>query len=495
VGFDLSGAVDGFLKAFSSERYLARQERLAQAMALRRYAAAKMDPYKGSWGLGALSDRDVNRLIGDSSPYLRSRVRQLVRDFPIFARVVNVAVNLFVGTGIKLQVRVMKSDGKTLDEDTNNRIEDAWAEFCEDQDLTALQRLAFRQEYECGESFSVMVDEPGRKPVPMYLHPIEPDWLNGYGAVTSADIEIINGVEVNKKTGRVRAYWLEDPDLGTPKRVDAQDAIHTFQRTRPGQLRGVSPLVSAVLSAHDIGEYVGAEVEGAMMGARYLLTHNVQDPTGLRRQTTQPGKGKIRVQEAGRNIQVIGGPGDEFKLLKNERPGAQFEPTVNFITRLIAVVANCSYELISGDYRGINWSTVNGIRADQVQQARPEQFRFARQYIGPIYGRFLDRQHMNPASRIRLPSYWQKRAYYHRAIAYQPPTVEALDQLRQSRSMLDKLGAGVLDPVEEIRKNGREPATVLSNIKWFQDLANALGVALSWGQKPAKTNPAALMEE
>ncbi len=504
MGFNLSGAVDSLLKAFSSQRYLARQERLAQAEALRRYAAAKVDPYKGSWGLGVLADRDVNRLIGESSPYLRSRVRQLVRDFPVFARVVDVAVNLFVGTGIRLQVRIMKPDGKALDERLNDRVEEAWAEFCHDQDLAELQRLAWRQEYECGESFTVMVDEPGREPAPMYLHPIEPDWLSGCGAAPSAGAEIINGVEVNRKTGRVLAYWLEDPARpGTPKRVAAEDAIHTFRRTRPGQLRGVSPLASAVLAAHDIGEYVGAEVEAAQMAARYLLTRNVQDPAGLRRQTTRPAqagaagtaKEKIRVQEVGRNIQIIGRPGEEFKLLKNERPSVQFEPTVNFITRLIAVVASVSYELASGDYRGVSWSTVNNIRADLVQQARPEQLRFARQHTGPIFARWLDRMHLDPRSNLRLPSYWQQRKKYHRAIEFQPPTMEALDQLRQSRSTLDKLGAGILDPIEELAKNGRDPKTVLTNIKRFKDMAAEQGVELSWDQKPAKTNPAAVLEE
>jgi capsid protein len=191
----------------------------------------------------------------------------------------------------------------------------------------------------------------------------------------------------------------------------------------------------------------------------------------------------------------VGRPGEEFKLLKSERPGSQFESTINFITRLICVVAGVSYELGSGDYRGVSWSTVNNIRADLVQQIRPEQLRFARHFAGPIYRRWLDRVHQTPGSKVRLPHYWQRRAYYHRAIKYQFPTLEALDQLRQSRSTLDKLGAGILDPIEELSNNGRDPRTVLRNIQQFQAWAKEAEVQLSWGQKPKKTNPAAIIEE
>ena len=483
----LARMVDGLLKAVSSKRYLARMERLAQAEFLRNYAAAKHDPLKGAWGLGAWADRDVNKLIADSSPVLRARVRQLVRNFPIFARVIDVAVNLSVGTGIGIQCQIEKPDG-SLDEDLNSLVENEWEEFCQGVDVNGkmsmaeLQRLARRQEIECGEAFGVLVDEPARRPAPFYVQLIEPDWLAGSQYLTAdrgQDTMIIDGVEVNKRTGQVLAYWLEDTDLSGSgqqiagqaqragfgaRRVEAVDALHPFAVHRPGQLRGVSPLVPAVLAAHDIGEYLGAEVEGAALAARYLLTHTVNNPAqrlGLTTQAFVNQKGEkkdnVRVQEIGRNIQVVGQPGDEFKLLKSERPGSQFEPTVNFITRLICIVANVSYELGSGDYSRVSWSTVNNIRADLVQQGRPDQLRFARHFIGPIYARWLDRIHQTPGAKLRLPYYWQRRLYYHRAIAYQPPTLEALDQLRQSRSTLDKLGAGILDPIEELSKNGRDP--------------------------------------
>jgi lambda family phage portal protein len=522
---ELAGMVDGLLKAVSSKRYLARQERLAKAEFLRNYAAAKPDPLKGAWGLGAWADRDVNTLIANASPILRARVRHLVRNFPIFSRVVEVATNLTVGTGIGIQCRIRKPDG-SLDEDLNSLVEDEWEEFCEGVDVNGtlsmgeLQRLARRQEYECGEAFGVLVDDREQRPVPMYVQLIEPDWLAGssyLAADRGQDTMVIDGVEVKKPSGKVLGFWLEDADLSGDgqqiaglaqraglgaRRVEAADALHPFAVHRPGQLRGVSPLVPAVLAAHDIGEYLGAEVEGAANAARYLLTHNVNNPAQRIGATTQAyvnpngeKKDNVRIQEIARNIAVVGKPGEEFKLLKSERPGSQFEPTVNFISRLICIVGGVSYELGTGDYSRVSWSTINNIRADLVQQSRPDQLRFARHFIGPIYGRWLDRIHQTPGAKLRLPYYWQRRRYYHRAIKYQFPTLEALDQLRQSRSTLDKLGAGILDPIEELAKNGRDPRTVLRNIEQFKKWADECGVNLSWGKKPVKNNPAAIIGE
>ena len=50
-----------------------------------------------------------------------------------------------------------------------------------------------------------------------------------------------------------------DPDSwGKAKRIKAEDVIHRFETLRPGQLRGISPFASAILIAHDLGEYIDA---------------------------------------------------------------------------------------------------------------------------------------------------------------------------------------------------------------------------------------------
>ena len=96
----LGNSLDSAIGIFSPARESMRQQARAQAAAFRQYAAAKSNLQTGAWGI---HDQNVNKVIGDSSARLRARVRQLVRDFPFFARVVEAAVNISISTGIQLQ--------------------------------------------------------------------------------------------------------------------------------------------------------------------------------------------------------------------------------------------------------------------------------------------------------------------------------------------------------------------------------------------------------
>ncbi|MFH1060391.1 MAG: phage portal protein [Pseudomonadota bacterium] len=490
----LGGFIDEVILAINPTRGRSRQEDRFLTETLRQYAAAKTNVQTGSWGN---SDPDANRVIGDSSPKLRARIRQLVRDFPFFARVLEVAVNLCISTGLSLQYLMAMMDG-TVMKDVNRRVEEAWAEFCElvdaagRLDFVELQRLARRQEMEVGECFGVTPLDPEDYAAPLKLQMYEPEWLNGYGASTSADREIIQGVEVDRRSGRILAYHLEDPEhWGRPQRVEREFAVHTFQTLRPGQVRGVSPLAAAVLSAHDIGEYIGAEVDAAKKAAAYLATAKSPNPAQYAMLRSKPDQDSgTRVRDLGRGIIEVLHSTEDFKLLDNNRPGTQFEATVNFITRMIAVTAGVSPELVSGDYRNINFSSLRGIRSDLLQSIRPIQRRFARQFCQPIFTRWLDAMVLNGA--LQLPNYWQQRARYHRAAKWQLPGIEGVDLLREARGAITLLAGGLDAPQEYLARRGLDPRDTLKAIAEFKRMAKEEGLELDWGRQALKTNPAAL---
>ena len=56
------------------------------------YAAAKTTRLTGAWNP---SNANINDIIGASSPYLRARVRQLIRDFPYLTRAVRIMVDYY----------------------------------------------------------------------------------------------------------------------------------------------------------------------------------------------------------------------------------------------------------------------------------------------------------------------------------------------------------------------------------------------------------------
>lgn len=484
----LGNALDSAIGIFSPGREAFRQQERARAEAFRRYAGAKDGLQTGAWGH---QDGNVNQVIGDSSVRLRARVRQLVRDFPFFARVVEAAVNLSISTGINLQFM-------SEDEELNQRVEDAWADDCERMDVggrmdfVELQRLARRQEVEVGECFGATPLDMSDRESPLKVQLYEPDWLNDFGASPGPNNKLVQGVEIDERSGKVIAYHLEDPEhWGKPLRIEPRFAVHTYKMLRPGQVRGVSPLASAILSANDIGQYIGAEVDVAKKAASYLATLHSPDPAGaaLRRSNADQASG-LRVRQLPNGIIEVLHSDEKFKLLENNRPGGQFEPTVNFITRMIAVAADLSYEMVSGDYRSLTASNIKGIRSDLLHQTRPKQRRFARQFCQVIFARWLDAKVSIGA--LRLPGYWQRRGTYLRAARWIYPGVEGVDLLREARGALSLLAGGLEDPQDYLGRRGKDPRETLRAIAKFQRMAKEEGVDLNWTAQPVKTNPAAL---
>ena len=117
------------------------------------YAGAKATRLTGSW---SIANSNVNDIIGASSPALRAKVRQLIRDFPYLARAANVIVDYAVGPGILYQAKAKDDNGKP-DKKRNQEIEDAVAWWMDEASADGkhhyydLMRLAKRQDLEAGE--------------------------------------------------------------------------------------------------------------------------------------------------------------------------------------------------------------------------------------------------------------------------------------------------------------------------------------------------------
>jgi|Deesub1362A_J573_1020465.scaffolds.fasta_scaffold00715_5 lambda family phage portal protein len=486
--------LDRLVGLFSPAREVRRAQARLRAAHLR-YAAAQVDPYTKGW---VPVDQNVNELISQASPLVRARVRQLVRDFPIFARAVEAATTICVGRGFQLQARIKRPDG-TSAEDLNQQIEEAWAHSCEEMDAAGLlnlhemARLARRQEIEAGEFLGVKIlDRGGDRLVPFAVQMHEPEWLTDYSVKPRRGNRVVAGVEVNEKTGWVVAYWLEDPqNLGKPLRVDRADVIHGFEVLRPGQLRGISPLAPAVQIAKDLDEYIGSEVEAAQMASRWLAKAKTPNPARFHQDRvpdrTEP---RVRTQEIGNNIIEVLYDSEDFELFSHNRPNQQFESFVAFVIRLIAGCVGLTPEIISGDYRGINYSNLKGIRLDLAMNARPAQRRLIRNFYQPIFEGWLDAA--VAAGVVRLPDYWRRRREYQRAVQWLPPGLESADILRDTKALLDKMRGGLLSPQEYLMSEGRDPRETLLATREFLKMAEELGVPLDWSRTPLKQNPAAL---
>ena len=473
------------------------------------YAAARTNRLTGAW---SVADGNVNDIVGASSPILRARIRQLIRDFPYLARAMNVMVDYTIGTGIVFQSHARAASGK-LDRRRSQQIEDTIAWWMDEADASGklhyyeLMRLAKRQDLEAGEFLLVKTyPKDGNRHLPYALQIYEADWLTSahdtYGAGGALDAlpgetEIRQGIEYERLTGRVVAYRFQDPyQGGKDVRIPAEQVIHGFHTLRPQQLRGVSPFAPGVLIANDLNAYLDAEIDGAKMAAKYMAIVTSDNPALrqdmlVNRESNGDGT-ETRVEELENAIIEYLRPGEKIELASSNRPGSSFEPFVRLILTMLSITTGAPYELISGNYQGLSFSTARIVRNDFSQQLRPIALRHVRQYGIPTVRTAIDVAVLT--GRLTLPGYWQNSRRYLES-EWQPPGMEAVDPLREAKSQIEAISFGLKSPQEVARERGRDLEDIYEEIQAAKEMAARMGLEFKSAETPEKNNPAAIVQE
>jgi lambda family phage portal protein len=431
-------------------------------------------------------------------------VRQLIRDFPYLARAVEVSVDHVVGDGIKFQSRVKTAEG-ALDPTRSQKIESAlkfWmdeADFARRLHYYEIMALAKRQDLETGEFLIVKKALPPRsnRYLPFALQLYEGDWLTDLNANPANPAHLVRqGVEYDPVTGEVQAYHLTDPDgWGKAVRVPAADVIHNFKTLRPGQLRGMSPFAPGVLLAKDLQDIMEAELDGSKMAAKYLALVKTPDPAFRQRaagaQTDAAGK---KIESLENAVIEYLRPGEEVTLAHNPRPGANFPPFVKLILTMFAIVTGVPYELLSGNYEGLNYAVSRMVRNDFAHQLRPIAGRHVRHFCLTTFRPALETAVMD--GKLDLPGVWRNPAPYLES-EWQPPGMESIDPLREVKARVDEIKAGLRSPQEYVQARGRDLQEVLNEIAQAKQMAADLDLDLDLFQISTAVagNPAAVDED
>ena len=238
-----------------------QRARARQALQLveRSYDGAKTGRRTSGWTTGSAS---ANAEISPAITLLRNRSRDLVRNNPYAAKAINSLVSNAIGIGITPTL----SDGQELWK--------KWATECDADgqlDLYGLQMLAARTMRESGECLIRLryrLPSDGLS-VPLQIQVLEPDYLDNtkYENLPNGGW-IQHGIEYDA-IGKRAAYWLykQHPGELSPAlngllsyRVPATDVFHLYEKTRPGQSRGVPVLAPSMLKMRDLDDYEEAEL-------------------------------------------------------------------------------------------------------------------------------------------------------------------------------------------------------------------------------------------
>lgn len=446
---------------------------------------------------------DINQLIAVASPRIRARVRDLVRNYPPFARAVSALTAFTVGRGARFQSLAVLPDGSPAYE-LRQKIESRFRAWMDEADAAGrlhfyeLQALAKRQELECGEFLACFVAPRGRRRHQLALQLFEPENLTAWAARGQApDTDIYQGIEYDTRTGEPIAYHFQ-ATWGFEHRLDswrepAANVLHGFHQLAPGQLRGVSAFAPAILLARDMGEYTGAEVDAAKMAAKWLGFIKSQDPmmsqavrglgeTGERRDELESVENAI-VEYLNEGEDVTFAPG-------SQRPGDAFERFCKFVLRMVAITVDLPYEILSGDYQGINYSTSKASRNDAAMLLAPQIFRIEQHFSRPVYNRWLDHEAL---TQDYLAGYWQDPERFRRAM-WIPAGMPSVDPLRDGKAAIDAVAAGLASPQMVILGQGHDPEEIVEQRAAWAQLCAANGVDATTGgvSTALANNPAKL---
>ena len=444
-----------------------RRERARSALDIlhkRSYDGAKTGRRTGGWTTGSTS---ADSEIAPALNKLRDRSRDLVRNNPYGARAASIFCSNIVGTGLIAKVP------KAQD------VWDTWCRQCDADgmiDFYGIQALVVRTLFEAGEClirYRVRRPEDGMA-VPLSLQVLEPDFLDSAKTgATSGGGYIRDGIEYNGIGQRV-AYYIFNQHPGdngkggkalSTSRVPAEDVLHIFERHRPGQNRGVPRLASAMLRMRDLDDYEEAElvrkgIESCF--AAFVTTEEDGQTLGA----ASVAESGVRVESMAAGMVQYLKPGQDITFGAPQSSG-DYGAYTRTQLRAIAAGVGLTYEQLTGDLSGVNYSS---IRAGMVEFHRTvdalQWLTLVPMMLDPIYRR------------------WAVMAKSLRAVAedtpetvrWTPPRRQWVDPLKDVNAARNEISAGITSLSETIRGRGEDPEKVFAEIAEERARMDELGI-------------------
>ncbi len=453
-------------------------------------AAANTRRTTGWWPVTS----DINTLVFGGLDTLRSRSREMVRRNPWAANALDSFVGNCVGTGIKPQ-------SLHPDPEVRERIQKLWLQWTDESDASGLtdfyglQSLACRSTAEGGEC---LIRIRPRLPKDGLSVPLQLQLLEGEHLPTNENRRLENGdyiragIEFNA-IGKRAAYHLyrEHPgDSLNPMastemvRVPAESVLHLFRPIRPGQLRGQPWLAQVLVKLHELDQYDDAELvrkKTAAMFAGFVIKNAPEDQI-LGEGTADASGTALAGLEPG-TLQILL-PGEDVKFSNPADVGASYETFMRVQLRSIAAGIGITYEQLTGDLTGVNYSS---IRAGLLEfRRRCEQFQhqvLAFQMCQPVWRRWVQAAVLSGA----LPAAEDLSAYYE--VKWIPPGFAWVDPLKDINAQMMAVRAGFKSRSEVVSEQGYDAEAIDREIAADNQRADDLGLSYDTDPRPEEPVP------
>ncbi|BEP32527.1 MAG: hypothetical protein WBIAU2_07540 [Wolbachia endosymbiont of Drosophila biauraria] len=232
--------------------------------------------------------------------------------------------------------------------------------------------------------------------VPLQLQVLESEHLDNKTNQTLGNGNVIrNGIEFNK-LGQREAYYLfkehsGEGSFGESARVPANDVLHIYRPLRPGQIRGEPWLSSILLKLYELDQYDDAELVRKKTAAMFAGFITRLDP-----EANILGEGESNEQgvalsglEPG-TMQLLD-PGEDIKFSEPSDVRGSYEAFMRQQLRAIAIGTGITYEQLTGDLTGVNYSSIRaGLIEFRRRCAMLQHNIMVFQFCRPVASRWLE---------------------------------------------------------------------------------------------------------
>ena len=288
-----------------------------------------------------------------------------------------VALSRYVENLKALHITWQDKNGKK-----HNQMQDLWDEWAENPMLDGVgsfdnwQTLLHTSQFISGAHFTrYQIRKTGNSNrIPLKLEPIQTEYHDPLymGYETSKDIRY--GIEfVDSKP--LAYYFLKsryDSSFAFRDksydyiRIPAKELLHVFKRTYPGQWLGIpemTPVLIDLYSLDDLGDATISKQKAAQAISWIVKSANTMSiaPVGtVRTEKDKDSNDKIVFKANGGNVQYLN-KGEDIAFYQSTDIGSNLLPFIQNELRKIAASLDIPYFQFTGDYSGIDFSTLRGI--------------------------------------------------------------------------------------------------------------------------------------
>lgn len=369
---------------------------------------------------------------------LRARSRQQYRNNPLAKGAIDTLTTWVVGDGLQCRPRLNKGLFADLLGWSAEQVKRAqtlmlreWVTFAENRecdlerigpDIYALQSLAFSSQSQSGDVLTLLPmvkRNPGTFETKIQL--VEADRVsNKLGVMDTAKLK--GGVQLDDG-GAPYSYWVQESHPGdlsyTPpnwreilafgRASGRVNAWLTYDRSRPGQTRGIPYLAGCLEQLHQAERYTDAELMAAIVGGSLTVLLKTEGAQQL-----NPGVqivGQVPLEqgsEPNRNLSLDYGafvplqPGEDAEIVDPKRPNTAFGDFIRSIVEQIGAGLGMPFELLIKHFTA-SYSASRAAINEFWKYVRFRRWQFAQMWCLPIYAAVITESVLK--GRLDLPGF------------------------------------------------------------------------------------------